>query len=470
MSMPSPVQVLPADSLLADEKIAVAIVGAGACGLTAALALQRAGIDAVVLERDAFAAGSTALSSGFIPAPCTQAQRALGVDDSPMQFEADIQAKAHGQAAPHLARAYAQAIGPALDALAEHHGLPWQVLTGFLYPGHSRHRMHAVPEKTGAGLMSRLLAAADAAGVPVLTEARVTQLFADAAGHIHGLGYQRPDGRSETLRCEVLLLACNGFGGAPELVRQLLPEMADALYAGHVGNDGSAILWGRALGARLADLGAYQGHGSWAMPQGALISWALMMEGGVQINGLGERFHDETQGYSEAAVQVLAQPGGIAWNVFDDALLRMAQEFPDFVQAQEAGAVQHAADGPALAALIGCDTDLLQRTLGSVLPGVDPQTGRTFTRRLQAPFHAVRVTGALFHTQGGLDIDADTRVLRENGTALPNLLAAGGAARGVSGQAVWGYLSGNGLLSAVAGGHIAAQTAGRLLQPYKDKT
>ena len=469
MSMSSPVQVLPAEALQADGEIAVAIVGAGACGLTAALALQRSGIDAVVLERDAFPAGSTALSSGFIPAPGTQAQRALGIDDSPAQFEADIQAKAHGEAAPHLVRAYAQAIGSALDALAEHHGLVWQVLTGFLYPGHSRHRMHAVPEKTGAGLMSRLLAAADSAGVPVLTEARVTQLFADATGRIHGLTYQRPDGHTDTLRCQALLLACNGFGGAPDLVRQLLPDMADALYAGHAGNDGSAILWGRQLGARLADLGAYQGHGSWAMPQGALISWALMMEGGVQINARGERFHDETQGYSEAAVQVLAQPGGVAWNVFDDALLCMAQDFPDFVQAQEAGAVQHAADVPALAALIGCDAATLQATLAAVRPGREPQTGRTFGRSLQAPLHAVRVTGALFHTQGGLDIDADARVLREDGTPLPNLLAAGGAARGVSGKAVWGYLSGNGLLSAVAGGHIAAQTLARLLSTSKEK-
>ena len=46
--------------------------------------------------------------------------------------------------------------------------------------------------------------------------------------------------------------------------------------------------------------------------------------------------------------------------------------------------------------------------------------------------------------------------------AAAGVLAAGGAARGVSGDAVWGYLSGNGLLSAVAGGYIAAHTAADL--------
>jgi fumarate reductase flavoprotein subunit len=75
------------------------------------------------------------------------------------------------------------------------------------------------------------------------------------------------------------------------------------------------------------------------------------------------------------------------------------------------------------------------------------------------PLHAIQVTGALFHTQGGLDIDTHARVRHVDGKPFPNLLAAGGAARGVSGNAVWGYLSGNGLLSAVAGGWIAARTA-----------
>ena len=61
--------------------------------------------------------------------------------------------------------------------------------------------------------------------------------------------------------------------------------------------------------------------------------------------------------------------------------------------------------------------------------GVD-RFGRQFAglRPLTAPYRAVRVTGALFHTQGGLEIDADARVRTRGGGALPNLFAAGGAA------------------------------------------
>jgi len=446
----------------------VAIVGAGACGLTAALALHRQGIECVVLERDAVPAGSTALSSGFVPAPSTRVQKASKVEDSPELFAQDIQHKAHGQAAPALVKAYSEAIGPAMDALETHHHIPWQLLDQFLYPGHSVHRMHAVPEKTGEGLMTRLRAAADAAGVVVLTQAHVTALHADSAGKIQSLSYSQPDGSICQLLCDAVILACNGFGGNVDMVKQHLPAMKDAQYAGHVGNDGSAVAWGLQLGAALADMGAYQGHGSWAIPQGSLISWALMMEGGVQINAMGERFHDETQGYSEAAVQVLNQPEGHAWNVFDNPLLHFAQDFPDFVAAQAAGAVKSAADVASLADIIGCPVESLEKTLTAVNSNTAADAwGRTFKRPLLGPFHAIKVTGALFHTQGGLNINAHCQVLKPNGETLPNLYAAGGAARGVSGAEVWGYLSGNGLLSAIAGGHIAAQA---VAQKFSEKT
>jgi fumarate reductase flavoprotein subunit len=427
-------------------EVPVAIVGAGACGLTAALMLRDAGVDCVLLERDAQAQGSTALSSGFIPAAGTAAQRAAVVlDDSVERFADDIQAKAHDTAAPHLVAAYAAAIALALDALQARHGLQFEVLDGFLYPGHSVRRMHTLPQRTGAALMAALEAAVQRAGALLLTQALVRELWCDADDRVLGVGFARPDGRVEHLACRVLLLACNGFGGNAAMVREWLPEMREAVFGGHVGNDGSAIAWGRQLGARLADLGGYQGHGSWAVPQGVLVSWALMMEGGIQVNAEGRRFHTETDGYSEASVKVLAQPGGVAWNVFDARLLALGRSFPDFVVAEAAGALRSCADAATLAALIGCEPAVLAQTLGGTA--------------LQAPYHAIKVTGALFHTQGGLDISADCRVLRADGTAFPNLLAAGGAARGVSGNAVWGYLSGNGLLSAVAGGFIAAQTA-----------
>ena len=452
----------------------VAIVGAGACGLSAALALSRLGIECVVLERDAVPAGSTALSSGFVPAPCTRVQQAAHVKDSTELFAQDIQHKAHGQAAPALVKAYSEAIGPAMDALEEHHHIPWQLLDQFLYPGHSVYRMHAVPEKTGEGLMSRLRAAADSAGVVVLTQAQVTGLDADAKGLVHGLHFTQPDGTTSRLSCDAVILACNGFGGNADMVKQHLPAMKDAQYAGHVGNDGSAIAWGLQLGAELADMGAYQGHGSWAIPQGSLISWALMMEGGIQINRFGVRFHDETQGYSEAAVQVLNQPDGVAWTVFDNQLLQFAQDFPDFVAAQAAGAVKSAANAESLSAIVGCPAIALDKTMAEVnqlaeanalekSDAKDPW-GRSFKRPLEAPFHAIKVTGALFHTQGGLNINAQCQVLQPNGKTLPNLYAAGGAARGVSGAEVWGYLSGNGLLSAIAGGHIAAHAVAQKIR------
>lgn len=452
----------------AEMHVAVVIVGAGACGLTAALMLHDAGIECVLLERDAVPSGSTALSSGFIPAAGTRAQREQGIQgDSPARFAADIQAKARGRAAPALVRAYAEAVGPALDALQARHGLDWIVLDGFLYPGHSVHRMHALPQRTGAALMAGLQAAVEAAGIPVLTQALVDTLWLDDTGRALGIGYRRPDGREETLACDALLLACNGFGGNAAMVRTLLPEMAAAAFGGHTGNDGSAILWGEAIGARLRDLGGYQGHGSWVTPQGALMSWAVMMEGGVQINREGRRFHDETQGYSEAAVHVLEQPGAIAWNVFDAPLLELARGFPDFCEAEAAGALRRCDTVADLAACIGCDAATLQSTLDGLQAGAPQSDGRVSKRALAAPYFAVKVTGALFHTQGGLDIAADARVLRQDGSPLPNLLAAGGAAGGVSGDEVWGYLSGNGLLSAVAGGYIAARTAAALVNERK---
>ena len=66
------------------------------------------------------------------------------------------------------------------------------------------------------------------------------------------------------------------------------------------------------------------------------------------------------------------------------------------------------------------------------------------------------MTGALFHTQGGIRVDGRGAALRD-GTAIPGLYAVGGAAAGISGHGAAGYMSGNGLLSALGLGYLAGR-------------
>ena len=199
--------------------------------------------------------------------------------------------------------------GKTVEWLADTHGLPFSLVHDFDYPGHSTRRMHGLPSRSGAELIDCLRNAAETAGVSILCGARVTTLFADEGSCVHGVGIERPDGTVERIGCRALILASNGYGGNKALVSEHIPEMADALYFGHPGNQGDALRWGSALGAHLSHLSGYQGHGSVAHPHGILISWAAMSEGGFQVNAQGLRFSDESRGYSEQARDVLAQPG-----------------------------------------------------------------------------------------------------------------------------------------------------------------
>ena len=447
--------------------VPVVVVGGGAAGLVAALAARNAGAEVLVLERDPVPRGSTALSAGLVPAPGTRWQAAAGVEDTAEGFAADIMAKSGGTADPVLVRTVAAAVGPALEWLGERHGLAFSVITDFRYPGHSAFRMHGLPSRSGVELVDALRAAAEAAEATILCDALVTELVVED-GAVRGLRFARPDGSAEGVRCDALVLACNGYGGNKELVRTHIPAMADALYFGHVGNQGDALRWGMALGAETRDLSGHQGHGSVAHPAGVLITWATITEGGIQVNRDGKRFSDEAHGYSEQAARVLEQPGGIAWTVFDGRIAAIARQFEDFRQAEAIGAVLSAGDLAELAALMAVSAEALRSELAEAdrlraSCGSD-RFGRVFagTVPLQAPFRAVRVTGALFHTQGGLAVDAMARVLRPDGGIIPGLFAAGGAAAGVSGPRAEGYLSGNGLLTAVALGRIAGLEAADL--------
>ena len=94
------------------------IIGGGACGMVAALAAHEAGQEVLVIEADAVASGSTALSAGLIPAAGTALQKAAGITDTAAQFATDIQGKAKGQNAQDLVDAMAKGAAPRLTGSA----------------------------------------------------------------------------------------------------------------------------------------------------------------------------------------------------------------------------------------------------------------------------------------------------------------------------------------------------------------
>jgi fumarate reductase flavoprotein subunit len=453
--------------------VPIAIVGAGAAGLCAALSAHETGVEAVVLERDSVPRGSTALSAGLIPAAGTRFQTALGISDNTALFASDIQNKAHGEVAPTIVDLVAREAAATVEWLAGRHAFPFSVVHDFDYPGHSARRMHGLPSRSGAELIDRLRQAAEQAAIPLIVNATVTALYADAERVVRGVEITRPDGTRDSMGCHALVLACNGYGGAADLVARHIPEMRGANYFGHPGNRGDAVIWGEALGAKLLHMSGYQGHGSVAHPHGVLITWAVIMEGGFQVNAMGRRFSNESRGYSEQAAVVLAQPAGKAFDIFDERIATVARQFEDFRQAEACGAVIEAATIALLAERLRLPPAALAESFAEVeaakRSGREDRFGRAFAGRapLAPPFKAVKVTGALFHTQGGLAVDGEARVLSAQGDRLPNLFAAGGAAAGVSGSQASGYLSGNGLLTATVLGRIAGRSAANLTKRLK---
>jgi fumarate reductase flavoprotein subunit len=330
-------------------------------------------------------------------------------------------------------------------------------VTDFDYPGHSRRRMHGLPTRSGAELIDALRSACEAAEIDIICDRRAEVLHHE--GHIiRGITVRRPDGGAETIGCDRLILACNGYGGNRALVTQHMPEIAEGLWFGHDGNRGEAVLWADGIGAATQHLGAYQGHGNVAHPHGILITWAVIAEGGIQVNRAGQRFWNEAQGYSEAARAVLSQPGGEAYAIFDTRIASVARQFEDFKRAESIGAVVTSDTPQGLAEALGLPPEQIAKTIAARPVNGTDSFGRKFgATPLVPPYCGVRVTGALFHTQGGLRVNDAAQVLHRDGMAFETLYAGGGAACGVSGQGDAGYLSGNGLLSAVVLGRIAGK-------------
>jgi fumarate reductase flavoprotein subunit len=461
-----------------DVAVDVLVIGAGGCGLTAALAAAESGAEVFVVEKEKTGGGNTALSQAMVPAAGTRAQQAAGVADSARLMADDILRKNCNQSDPELTLHVARESARFIAWLEDRHGIALELVSDFIYPGHSVHRIHANRTRKGRQLVAELLAAAaKVPNISMATNAPAARLAARAADgavlgaevHIAGVG-------RNLARARRTILALNGFGANREMLARYIPEMSAAYYFGHEGNTGEGILWGEALGAKLENMGAYQAHGSVAHPHGTLLTWAVISLGGFQVNRQGRRFVNEHHGYSEHALDVLRQDGGVAIEIFDQRIHDAVLGYEDFRQCVAMGAVRRFDSIPALAEGFGLPVRQTVATFEGFQEAARGQApdafGRTeFGLPLTAPYHGVKVTGALFHTQGGLKIDSEARVLRPDGSVVPNLYAGGGTAAGFSGKTgPAGYLSANGLMAALIVGMLAGEAAGRSLRSDSPRT
>jgi fumarate reductase flavoprotein subunit len=431
------------------------VIGAGACGLAGAIAAHDSGISVAIVEKQDRPGGNSSLSTGSIPGAGSKYQRAAGIEDTPAQMIADLEAVSGHHDADALTRLMANQSASLCEWLIDSLGARLELITAYKHIGHSVERLHAPRSRRGQDLVDDLLGLVSDRDIPLAlgTGARGLIIEDDAV-----IGAIVAD---DAICARKILLATNGFAANRELVSKWCPEIAGADYFGALGSTGEAVLWGEKLGASLGNMGAYQGYAAIVYPQGSLLTWTTIEKGGILVGVDGRRFGNEDAGYSGYTPRVMAQ-GEFAFTIYDQRIHDVAMAEEEYAEMVAMGGIHWGADSARLAAKHDLDSSALTKTIdayNAAARGVKvDEFGRAYfgLAPLEPPYALAQVKPGLFHTQGGLIVDCHARVARPNGSVVENLFAGGGAAAGISGHAgAGGYASGNGLLTALGLGRIA---------------
>jgi L-aspartate oxidase len=274
-------------------RVDVAVAGAGATGLYAALVAAGEGASVVLVSRSPLAETASYWAQGGIAA-------ALAPDDSPELHALDTLAAARAAARPSAVRALCEEAPARVEELqrlgvrfdADRHGALALGLEG----GHSRRRVvHAGGAATGRRISRELSAlAAVHERIDVLERASAAALWT-AAGRCVGL--VAGDGTPVLARATVL-----ATGGMAALWQRTTNPPAAV---------GSGLGLAAAAGADLADLELMQFHPTalalGGRGDGFLITEAVRGEGARLLNEAGERFVDELAPRDEVALAIDAE-------------------------------------------------------------------------------------------------------------------------------------------------------------------
>ena len=115
----------------------VLVVGAGACGLAAAITAHDAGVDVAIIEKLDRPGGNSALSTGSVPAAGTRFQREAGIEDSTERFVEDLIRKGGPTDCPDLLRRLVETSAETVEWLVDSVGARMALVTAYKHVGHS---------------------------------------------------------------------------------------------------------------------------------------------------------------------------------------------------------------------------------------------------------------------------------------------------------------------------------------------
>ena len=484
----------------------VVVIGAGGAGMTAAMTAADAGQKVVILESQAMVGGNSARATGGMNAAKTVYQdenefdQAAGVEktlataaekyadnetitalaktvseqwaayqanptgyfDSVELMELDTMVGGKGINDPELVKTLCEGTADAIDWLDEN-GITLHNVSSF--GGASVKRIHRpvnAEGKTvsvGSYMIPLLEENCEKAGVQMMLNTTATEILTDDNGAAVGIKATGASGETITINAKAVVLTTGGFGANLDMVVEYKPELKGFMTTNAPGILGQGIKMAQAIGADTVDMDQIQIHPTVEANTAALITEGLRGDGAVLINAEGKRFIDEVGTRDVVSAAEIAQTGSYSWLVVDQAMVDASSVIQGYIKK---GYTVTGETYEELGKAMGVDEAAFAETMntwnGYVEAKNDPDFGRTsFANPLNnGPYYAIKVTAGVHHTMGGVTINSATEVLKEDGTVIPGLFAAGEVTGGVHGA---NRLGGTAVADFVVFGRIAGESA-----------
>lgn len=440
----------------------VVVIGSGATGLSAAAAASESGLRVLVLEKQGTVGGNTLHSGGFYAAIDPARQKRQGIKDSPELFEQQILENGGGKSDPKLVRLL---VAGASDMLAylEANGMRFKDRIIEIYGAHWP-RCHLPVLPNGEGYIRTMLNIAMKNGAVIRTGMRATDLSTAKDGRIQVLVQSRREEILLTPRIGVIL-ATGGFGANQALISRFAPRLAGLTNDNTPGSTGEILVAARKLGALLVDLEEVQCLPG--RPPGGQRRVRLHNDVSrfIFVDHEGRRFVREDERRDVLRDKVLALPDKTAFSIVDDEGLRsydiLVQK--ETVLGVETGDAWRGDTVEELANAMRLPPKTLQETVEaynrSVRSKIDPlgKNPRELRHEIKTPpFWGCYAAMTVHYTMGGVRISPKAQVLREDGTLIPGLWAAGEVTGGIHGV---NRMGANGVNDALVFGRIAGLSA-----------